>query len=71
MIKPTKLGIYFAKVKEYKFIITLFKNIVIEGISQINQNKKDTALNTMPFVLSILLYIALFCEISYRNSIFS
>ncbi len=40
MIKPIELGIYFVKVKEYKFIITLFKNIVIEGISQINQNKK-------------------------------
>lgn len=53
MIKPTKLGVYF--VKAYKFIITLFKNIVIEGISQINQNKKDTALNTMPFYYPLYL----------------
>ena len=38
MIKPIELGIYF--VKAYKFIITLFKNIVIEGISQTIKNKK-------------------------------
>ena len=56
MIKPTKLGVYFSKVKEYKFIITLFKNIVIEGISQTNQNeKKDTVINTMPFYYPLYL----------------
>ena len=33
--------------------------------------KKDTVINTMPFVLSILLYITLFCKISYSDSILS
>ena len=30
-------------------------------------NKKDTAVNTTPFVLSILLYITLFYESSYNH----